>query len=341
MRNSTLLLVYAAFFFMYFFGFGIIAATNAGVPYPWHKQVSPLDFSYYFYTIGTAAAAHFIVFRRYYYAKPRWKVVLGIVLLLLSFILLRFSVEEILFPALLGEGNYNPGTTFRFYFFDNIYYGSIRVFIGFVLFLLDELIRSRKQQATLKQQQQQAELRFLEAQMNPHFLFNSLNNIYALAYEKHPETANAVLKLSDMMRYVTYERGQEVTLEKELSYINNMLAIEQLRHDYKIHYHINASPGARANKLSPLLLIPLVENALKHGDLSDPANPLQINMEKDGSSLTFQIRNKKTEHPIQAKGGVGLPNLRKRLALGFRPEEYSFSIEDNLQTFTVNLRLPA
>lgn len=341
MRNSTLIGVYAVFFFMYFFGFGIIAATNAGVPYPWHKQVSPLDFSYYIYTIGTAAAAHFLVFRRYYYAKPRWKLVLGIVLLLLAFILFRYSVEELLFPALLGEGNYNPGTSFRFYFFDNIYYGSIRVFIGFVLFLLDELIRSRKQQAALKQQQQQAELRFLEAQMNPHFLFNSLNNIYALAYDKHPETANVVLKLSDMMRYVTYQRGQQVALEKELSYIHNMLAIEQLRHDYKLQYMINTSPEARSATLAPLLLIPLVENALKHGDLSDPANPLHLDLQKDGTSLKIQIRNKKTELPTLNTGGVGLPNLRKRLALSFRPEDYSFSIDENKQTFTVNLRLPA
>jgi two-component system, LytTR family, sensor kinase len=341
MRNSTLLLVYAAFFFMYFFGFGIIAATNAGVPYPWHKQVNPLDFSYYFYTIGTAAVAHFLVFRRYYYAKPRWKLVLSIVVLLLSFILFRYCIEELLFPALLGEGNYNPGTTFRFYFFDNIYYGSIRVFIGFVLFLLDELIRSRKQQAALKQQQQLAELRFLEAQMNPHFLFKSLNNIYALALEKHPETANAVLKLSDMMRYVTYERGQQASLEKEMSYIHTMLSIEQLRHDYKLQYQLISSPEAMACRLSPLLLIPLVENALKHGDLSDPTCPLEIKLRKEGPRLNILIRNKKTAQPLSTKGGLGLPNLRQRLGLSFRPEEYVFRIEENQQTFTVNLQLPA
>ncbi len=341
MRNSTLFLVYAAFFFMYFFGFGIIAATNAGVPYPWHNQISPLDFSYYIYTIGTAAAAHFLVFRTYYYVKPRWKLILGIVLLLLIFILYRYSIEELLFPALLGEGNYNPGTTFRFYFFDNVYYGSIRIFIGFVLFLLDELIRSRLQQAALKQQQQKAELRFLEAQMNPHFLFNSLNNIYALAYEKHPETANAVLKLSDMMRYVTYERGPQASLEKELNYIHTMLSIEQLRHDYKLQYQLISSPEAMACRLSPLLLIPLVENALKHGDLSDPAFPLEIKLRKEGPRLNILIRNKKTAQPLSTKGGLGLPNLRHRLALSFRPEEYVFHIEENQQTFTVNLQLPA
>lgn len=300
-----------------------------------------MDFSYYFYTIGTAAAAHFLVFRRYYYAKPRWKLVLGIVVLLLAFILFRYCIEELLFPALFGEGNYNPGTTFRFYFFDNIYYGSIRVFIGFVLFLLDELIRSRKQQAALKQQQQLAELRFLEAQMNPHFLFNSLNNIYALALDKHPETANAVLKLSDMMRYVTYERGQQASLEKEMSYIHTMLSIEQLRHDYKLQYQLITSPEAMACRLSPLLLIPLVENALKHGDLSDPTCPLEINLRKEGPRLNILIRNKKTELPLSKKGGLGLPNLRQRLALSFRPEEYVFLIEENQQTFTVNLQLPA
>jgi two-component system, LytTR family, sensor kinase len=341
MKSSTLVLVYAGFFFMYFFGFEMIAATNAGVAYPWHKQFHPLNFSGYSYTIGTAAAAHFLVFRKYYYTKPRWKLAAAIGLLLLAFIVYRYLVEEQLFPALIGIGNYNPGTSLRFYFFDNVYYGSIRIFIGFVLFLFDELIRSRKQQAALKQQQQLAELRFLEAQMNPHFLFNSLNNIYSLAYEKHPETATAVLKLSDLMRYVTYERGTKASLEKELSYIHNMLAIEQLRHDYKLQYTIQSSGAALECRLNPLLIIPLVENALKHGDLSDPDNPLKILIEKEGQKLNIVISNKIGDQPSPSKGGLGLPNLERRLALSYRPEEYRFKVDQTASLFTVNLQLPA
>ena len=340
MKSSTLVLVYAGFFFMYFFGFEMIAASNAGVAYPWHDQFHLLDFSGYIYSIGTAAAAHFWVFRKYYYTKPRWKLAAAIGALLLLFIVYRYMVEERLFPALFGIWNYNPGTSLRFYFFDNIYYGSIKIFIGFVLFLFDELIRSRKQQAALKQQQQLAELRFLEAQMNPHFIFNSLNNIYALAYEKHPETANAVLKLSDMMRYVTYERGQKASLEKELSYIHNMLSIEQLRHDYKLQYTITASPDSLDCNMRPLLIIPLVENALKHGDLSDPAVPLGIQLLKEGHWLKISISNKKSDQPA-ARGGLGLPNLERRLALSYRPEEYQFRIDQTDSIFTVHLQLPA
>ena len=94
-------------------------------------------------------------------------------------------------------------------------------------------------------------------------------------------------------------------------------------------------------RLSPLLLIPLVENALKHGDLSDPACPLEVKLRKEGSLLNILIRNKKKEHPPINKGGLGLPNLRKRMVLSFRPEEYVFRVEENQQIFTVNLQLPA
>lgn len=313
--------------------------ANAGLPIPWTRMFEPLDLTYYSHTVLTVALAHFMVFRPYFHQRPRWKLLAAILILLISFILIRYLVEEILFPYFLGYGNYNPNTTFRYYVIDNVYFGLIRIFIGFVLFLFDEMYRNLQQQATLKALNRKAELNFLQAQMNPHFLFNSLNNLYALALDKHPATADAILKLGDMMRYVTYQREDITRLDQELSYINNLLAIEQLRHDASLQTVISVSLEVAAARIPPLLLVPLVENALKHGDLLDPQHPFRLEAVKEEGQLRISIVNKISSH-IAEKGGLGLNNLRRRLSLLYQPHQYLFETTTDNGLFRVRLNLP-
>ncbi len=313
--------------------------TNAGIAYNWQKQFEAFDITYYSYTLLTVLLAHFFVFRKFYYARPRWKLALAITGLLVFYIVFRYLLEEVLMPQLVGTGNYRPSTTIRFYIIDNIYFGSIKIFIGFVFFLFDELFRQHRQKVELLEQHRKAELNFLQAQMNPHFLFNSLNNIYSLAYEQHPQTATAVLKLSDMMRYVTYEKEKNTSLEKETGYIRNLLEIEQLRRDYKLNYRLQVAEEATACQVMPLLLFPLAENAIKHGDLADPLYPFIITAEKTGTKLKLTVANKINSRP-PATGGVGLKNLQRRLELSFRPEEYSFIAGQKDNIFTVQLLIP-
>lgn len=341
MTKRALFFTYVFFFFMFFFGFALLGNSNAGARFNWAKQFEPLDLSYYCYTLLFVLLSHFVVFRRYYHAKPVWKLWLAILLLLIFFIGFRYGLEEIIYPALIGYGNYNPDYSFRFYAVDNIYYGSIRIFIGFVLFLFDEMFRNQQRQAALKEQNRKVELNFLQAQMNPHFLFNSLNNIYSLALEKHPATASAVLKLSDMMRYVTYQKEEPVQLQEELNYVNSMLAIEQLRHDHPLNYTIHISPEASVCKLPPLLLIPLIENALKHGDLSDPANPMELRITMRNNQLQIMVRNKIAEVQVLNRGGAGLKNLGRRLELLYPPHHYQLSISEIYPVFTITLQIPA
>ncbi len=314
--------------------------ANAGLPIPWSRMFEPLDLTFYFYTVLTVALAHFMVFRPYFHRRPRWKLLLAIISLLVFFIFFRYLVEEILFPRFLGYGNYNANTSFRYYVIDNVYYGLIRIFIGFVLFLFDEMFRNLQQQATLKALNRKAELNFLQAQMNPHFLFNSLNNLYALALDKHPATADAILKLGDMMRYVTYQREELTRLDQELSYINNLLAIEQLRHDEPLQTVISVSLDAAATMIPPLLLVPLVENALKHGDLADPEDPFRLEITKEKGLLRISLLNK-ISGSVAEKGGLGFTNLRRRLSLLFQPHQYVFSTSTTNGLFRVDLNLPA
>ncbi|MBL7745949.1 MAG: histidine kinase [Chitinophagaceae bacterium] len=340
MTRSAILLTYISFFFFYFFGFSWLASMNAGVAFQWRKQFEPFDISFYIYTLLVVLLAHFVVFRTFYYTRPRWKLWAALIALLVFFILFRYLLEEIIYPVLIGEGNYNPITTFRFYVIDNVYYGSIKIFIGFVLFLFDELFRNQRQKADLLQQNKEAEMNFLLAQMNPHFLFNSLNNIYSLAYEQHPQTAASVLKLSDMMRYVTYEKEKKVELKKELDYVRNLIDIQQLRHDHKLNVRIEAPEEVLSCKVMPLLLIPLVENALKHGDMADPSAPLLITLLIAGNKVEIKVCNKISVKQPEITGGVGLKNLKRRLELSYRPGEYYFGTEQIENIFYVKLIIP-
>jgi two-component system, LytTR family, sensor kinase len=340
MAKKTILLTYVFFFSMYFVGFELMGYMNSGVHFPWKNAIHPLKLSWYTHNLITVLLAHFIVFRKFYNRKPRVLLAGAILGLLVFFILFRYLLEEIIFPATLGFGNYFPPTTFRFYVLDNVYYGSIIIFFGFVFFLFDESFSSQKQKDALMQQNREAELNFLQAQMDPHFLFNSLNNIYSMALEQHPKTATSVLMLSDMMRYVTYQRESGTELEKELEFVRSMAAIHQLRYDYTLKLQIDAAPDTLQCKVLPLLLPAIVENALKYGDLSDPQFPLHIASVRLKDKLQLTISNKISGRQVAPGGGLGLKNLQRRLELSYRPDSYHFNIEKKGNIFLTELVIP-
>lgn len=316
-----------------------MANANSHVPYPWERLLKPLTLSRYFYTISITALAHFVIFRRFYHQRPIWKLFLGIIALLMFFIALRYMIEELIFPATLGYGNYVPTTTPRFYIVDNVYYGSVIIFIGFVLYLFDEMFHQRRQQQKLLAANKSAELNFLEAQMNPHFLFNTINNIYSLALDNNAKTATALLKLSDMMRYVTYRKEKLVPLSEELVYIGSLFEIHQLRQDHALQVKWKIPNEVKKVRLPPLLLVAIVENALKHGDLSDPVFPLIIEVSLVQSSITLQVQNKVGER-VSRPGGLGLTNLTRRLALLYEKNKYSFDSSQMNEHYIATLTIP-
>jgi hypothetical protein len=339
MSKRALFFVYLFFFFMYFFGFGIMGNLNSDIPYPWEKMLRPIKLSGYFLTLAIVLTAHFFVFRRFYHKRPYHNLFFAIAGLLLCYIFLRYLIEEVIFPATLGYSNYINLRSFRYYFVDNIYFGSIIIFIGFVLYLFDEMFRQQVQQARLKEKNREAELNFLRSQMEPHFLFNALNNIYSLAFEESPKTANAILKLSEVMRYVTYQRSEKVPLSKELEYVESMIDIHQLRLDHKLQVQISVDPGAQQTELMPLVLVALAENALKHGDLSDQDMPLNIKATLLPKQLKLTVSNK-LKKTVAKDGGIGLQNLKRRLELSYEPGDYAFEMTEGGQTYSATLILP-
>ncbi|QKJ30755.1 histidine kinase [Mucilaginibacter mali] len=184
-----------------------------------------------------------------------------------------------------------------------------------------------------------AEVDFLRAQVNPHFLFNILNNLYALTLKKSDLAPDVVLKLSAMMEYMLYDSNDEkVLLGKELTYLHNYIELERLRFNGNALISLSTDPAAEGQRIAPLLLLPVVENAFKHGLGKQTDNGwLKVNIDLNGSVLTARVENSKPAAPARHhKGGIGLDNLHKRLELLY-PGRHRLQLEDSATTYKATL----
>lgn len=155
---------------------------------------------------------------------------------------------------------------------------------------------------------------FLKAQINPHFLFNTLSFVYNSVRKTSHEAAEAILSLSDMMRYALQSENehQETSLLEEIEHVENLIRIHQLRHNHQLHLKLTVSKNLQGTKIIPLVLITLVENMFKHGHLTDEAHPASITISREGNTLRINTANLKSRE--QASGhSVGLNNIRERL----------------------------
>lgn len=198
---------------------------------------------------------------------------------------------------------------------------------------------NEKIQRSLEAEKKDMELQFLKSQLNPHFLFNSLNNIYSLAYQKSDKTADAVLKLSEIMRYMIYESNDSwVDLGKEVEYVQSFVQLQKLRFKDGAAVEININGEIDGQKIVPLILISFVENAFKHGVANDPENPIKINISANQKILHFSVSNKKSKTNKDAMGGVGLNNVERRLQLLY-PDRYKLNIVNSTTHYTTELLL--
>jgi sensor histidine kinase YesM len=205
-----------------------------------------------------------------------------------------------------------------------------------------ELNKARQKIALLEKEKLDAELKALMNQVNPHFLFNSLNVLYSLAMNKKPETPDAIIRLSDILRYVIYDSHKEtVTLDSETTLLNNYLNLQQYRIDAGAHIEFKTDVTHGNTKIAPMLLLPLVENSFKHGIKGDTGDTfIRIKLSQQMNRVHFTIENNKgiSAEPREKAGGVGLENIRSRLKLIY-PDNYTFDVNDNGLTFKVELTI--
>ena len=273
------------------------------------------------------------------FRKIGWvRVLCGIASGFLSFILLRYFTEEVVISFITGYGNYYTGTSLSYYIYDNLYYGSFPLIISSILWILIFNVRLLSYNKFIVQENSATEIKFLRAQLNPHFMFNTLNNIYSLVYFKSEKALPAIEKLGELMRYTTYETNKEkIALHQEVEYIESYLELEQLRHEKDQIMELSISVEDPSLKIPPFLLSPLVENALKHG-IYDSEDPIRAVLHQNPSTLCFEITNRIGHKKKDKLGGIGLENLKKILNMHF-PNKHSLEIDKNQETFNIELKI--
>ncbi len=212
--------------------------------------------------------------------------------------------------------------------------------LGGVLGLTKDFYRRDRVNKEREAQRNETELQFLRAQLNPHFLFNSLNSIYSLVRNKHIEAPEAVITLSELMRYMLYDARQElVPLEKEIQYIKNFVSLQLLRLSNSEKVKLNISGNYNDKKISPLLLIPFVENAFKYGTDFKGVTDVQMKLEIVADDFFFYVRNKiGVYRKDEYNSGIGLENIKNRLQLLY-PDEHLLKISRENGYYEVKLEL--
>ena len=218
--------------------------------------------------------------------------------------------------------------------------------VAYVLatFLETFLFAQKKEQESIsnKNERLQTELKLLKSQINPHFLFNALNNIYALSAIDSNKTQESISTLSDMLRYVLYECEQElVPIEKEIAYIENYIKLFSLKSSKKYPITTDFKIENKNLHVAPMLFIPFMENALKHSNIEKIIDTfIQIKLNANTSGVKFEIENTTPQNPIitDRVGGIGLENVKRRLAILY-PNKHELIINETSSTFMVRLNI--
>ena len=217
--------------------------------------------------------------------------------------------------------------------------GSV-FFIGIARLVYNNITLKQAAQQ-LKIEKKEAELNYLKSQTNPHFLFNTLNNIYSLTRDKSNLAPESILRLSKILRFMLYEAGGDyISIEQELKIVTDYIELEKLRYDESLRINFNHDVEDMKQALPPLLLIPLVENAFKHGVSETRGQPFaDIHLSVKNRRLTFIVKNSTEILPGErtVKENIGLSNLRRQLELLYT--DYNLSVQHGDSVFTAILKI--
>lgn len=262
---------------------------------------------------------------------------------LLSLVLVIFCLvlqgifDYLMFGFLIGvKGNNSLYVSVAYNFSHTFFYLVLMVALKFSI----DWYEQRKQLQDMKVEKLQAEVNYLRSQVNPHFLFNALNNLYALTLKKSDLAPEVVLKLSALMEYMLYESNEaRVPLEKEIRYLESYLELEKLRHGDQADIRMTVDGPVDRCSTPPFLLLPLVENAFKHG-VSKAIHHAYLHIEICiGQDLEVLVINNKMNRQKEGEpGGIGLVNLRNRLELLY-PGEYDLQTVDQAAEYRVSLKI--
>jgi two-component system LytT family sensor kinase len=329
--------------------FASIAPTEASKGFDWHKimtwrhvlsQCAGILFSVFFYYYSLNGFYRLIVTRQNSFQFIKYAVLAVLTLglyLFLSYTFLTPAAEK-------QRKEFTTGLILFSFSLSTLFQVGLSLVIAYLTNLRDE----RKQRKVLEEQKMQLEveksqanLNFLKAQINPHFLHNTLNFLYAKSLPYSPELSEGILTLSDIMRYALSEgnaKDGKAPLKDEIEHVRNVIKINQLRFSNNLNVNFEVNGVVNGAVIIPFVLITLVENAFKHGDLKSTQDPIDIRLQVKNEELYFYCRNKNKMGTKEISTGVGLDNIKKRLDLAYG-SMYALKVKDEGGSYTTELTI--
>jgi len=272
-----------------------------------------------------------------YFEEKRYKAVFfGAVGLIVLLIPVRYVIENTFnLTHTFSADKFSVAGSIAFVVFTELAIGGFAC----ILRLANANERAKNRLTTLSKMQIESELRFLKAQMNPHFLFNTINNIYSLTLLKHDNAPEALMKLSGLLRYLLYESNEKVSLKKEVQALYDYAELFQLRYEGPLDLTMDINVK-NDRQIEPHVLIPVLENALKHSGLgASKTSYVRLNLYEQSDGLVLDCVNSKSHIArTNEPGGIGLANIRKRLDLAYG-NDYALDIHDSKEVYQLTLKI--
>lgn len=337
-RNRVVLLhlsfwcVYLSFFLYQ------ISSYRRGRELDWERVITIAAIQVVFASI-ISYVNYFILLPRFLKKRNVWLYLLEFIVPFGIIMFARVYSERYLIDGFSGNEEYLYRTRFLVQVITTNLF--IVIFVAMLRFALEWLEFETKKKE-VENERLMAELNFLKAQINPHFLFNTLNNLYYLAYSKSDNTTEVIAKLSQMMRYMIYDSNHpKVQLSKEIEYMQSYISLERLRLNDQIPIKLEISGNTENVWITPLIFITFLENAFKHGvSNSNPKAWVNISILLTGKECVYIVENSKVAEQMETgeKSGIGLQNVKRRLELSY-PEKHQLVTTETADKYLVKLNL--
>lgn len=273
-----------------------------------------------------------------YKRKYGWFAVAFVTMIIISSVGKMYILSHVINNPALRSFSGNLKT--RIY--DNVIPHFLLVLSGAAFKLMMDYTGMQQRMVEMAKEKAEAELNFLKSQINPHFLFNSINSVYFLIEKNNTVAREALHKFSGMLRYQLYEmNGDRIPVEKEIAYLEDYMDLQKLRKDENYAVEFNCSAGVKEFLIEPLLLVPFVENAFKHiSHHKNQLNFIQLQLDMNNGMFYFKVTNSKEagEKTNNIHSGIGLNNVQRRLELLY-PGKHVLAIKDSDENFIVELQL--
>ncbi|ELR68318.1 putative two-component system sensor protein [Fulvivirga imtechensis AK7] len=277
---------------------------------------------------------------------PKYLVLLFLSILIMSLVRIVLTYQLVT-TEVWRESVVKDQALFGFNYIVAVFMGELYV-VGLTtaIKLIIDWVRTQRKARELERRNHETELSFLRSQVQPHFFFNTLNNLYSLTLDKSDKAPETVLKLSDLMSYVIYKgKNNRVSLPEEVTHIQNYIDLERLRYGDNLIAEIKISGNIQGKLIPPLILMPFVENSFKHGtDYKNGKAPINIQLTTNGNVLYFTVRNARNKNSVvnndskKSYSGIGIQNTLRRLELLY-DKNYNLDITEDESSYKVSLKI--